>query len=87
MKTALQVMLDLNKVCEFMSIENKGEKASNSEIRRWLDQSAILVNFMPISAKDPWPPIIKSIVMFPKSPKKRCTLYHDDTVTLIQVKE
>ncbi len=87
MKTALQVMMEINKVCQFSSNEKKGEKASNSELRRWLDQSSVEVNFAPIKASDPWPPVIKSIVLFPKSAKKRCTLYWDDTVTLIQTKE
>ena len=32
-KTALQVIMDLNKVCHFSSNEKKGEKASNSELR------------------------------------------------------
>jgi hypothetical protein len=86
-KTALQVMMDLNKVCHFSSNEKKGEKASNSELRRWLDQSSVEVNYQPIKANDPWPPVIKSIVLFPKSPKKRATLWYDDSVTLIQIKE
>ena len=86
-KTALQVMMDLNKVCHFSSNEKKGEKASNSELRRWLDQSSVEVNYRPIKASDPWPPVIKSIVLFPKSPKKRATLWYDDSVALIQIVE
>jgi hypothetical protein len=87
MKTALQALMEINKVCHFSSNEKKGEKASNSELRRWLDQSSIEVNFTPIKANDPWPPVIKSIVMFPKSAKKRCTLWWEDNVTLIQMKD
>ena len=85
MKTALQVILDLHSICKFMSIERK-EVATNGEIRRWFDQKAIEVNFEPIGFKDEWPPVIKSIVMFPKSKKRRCTLYFDESITLIQVK-
>lgn len=80
-------MLDLHSVCRFMSVENKGEVASNSEVRRWLTQSAIEVNFRPIHANDEWPMVLKSLVMFPKSQKRRATLYFDDSFTFIQMPE
>lgn len=87
MKTALQQMLDLHAICRFMSVENKGEVASNSEVRRWLTQSAIEVNFKAINAADEWPMVLKSLVMFPKSQKRRATLYFDDSFTLIKIPE
>ncbi len=85
--TALQALMHINQVCQFSSNEKKGEKASNSELRRWLDQNSVEVNFDAIKSKDEWPSVVKSIVLFPKSAKKRTTLFYDETVTLIQVKE
>lgn len=85
--TAFQAMMHINQRCQFMSIEQKGEKASNSEIKRWLNQGAIQVNFQPISATDPWPPAIRSLVMFPKSTKRRCTLIWNPEVHIIQVRD
>ena len=87
MKTALQVVLDLHSRCKFMSVEKKGEQASNSEIRRWLDQKSIEVNFQPITSKEEWPPVLKSLVMFPKSKVRRSTLFFDESVKLIQISE
>lgn len=84
---AFQVMLQINEVCQFSSIEKKGEKASNSEIRRWFNNKAIELNFAQVAATDPWPPVIKSLVLFPKSAKKRTTLIYDESITLIQVPE
>ncbi len=85
--TAFQAMVHINQHCQFMSIEQKGEKASNSEIKRWLNQGAIHVNSQVINAKDPWPPAIRSLVMFPKSLKRRCTLIWNPDVHIIQIDE
>jgi hypothetical protein len=85
--TAFQALLHINQHCQFMSIEVKSEKASNSEIKRWLNQGAIHVNSQAISATDPWPPMIRSLVMFPKSPKRRCTLIWNPDVHLVQIKD
>lgn len=85
--TALQALMHINQVCQFMSNEKKGEKASNSELRRWLDQNSVEVNFEPIKSKDPWPTVIKSLVLFPKSRTKRCTLIWNPDITLIQIPE
>ena len=71
-KTALQVLMEINKVCQFSSNENKGAKATNSELRRWLDQSSVEVNFQPIKANEEWPCVIKSIVLFPSFMCKHC---------------
>lgn len=85
--TAFQALLHINQNCQFMSIEVKSEKASNSEIKRWLNQGAIHVNSQAINAQDPWPPAIRSLVMFPKSPKRRCTLIWNPDVHLVQIVE
>ena len=87
METAFQALLRYNEVCQFMSVEKKAEKASNSEIRRWFANKAIEVNFESIAANDPWPPVIKSLVMFPKSKVRRCTLVWEQDTTLIQINE
>jgi len=88
--TALQWLINMHKVCRFMSIENTKDKlapATNGELRRWITQGALEVNFEKIAINDPWPPVIKSVVLFPKSQKRRCTLFFDNDITLIQVKE
>jgi hypothetical protein len=83
-----QKLLEFHGLCTFQS--NEGAKhgpASNSEIRRWFKQSCIEVNFDIVQADEPWPPIVKSIVLFPKNKKKRTTLFFDDSFSLIQIKE
>lgn len=88
--TALQWMINMHKVCRFMSIENTKDKlapATNGELRRWIQQGALEVNFQKIDINDPWPPIIKSVVLFPKSKKRRCTLFFEEDVHLIQIDE
>jgi hypothetical protein len=86
--TALQWLINMHKFCRFMSIENTKDKtgpATNGELRRWIQQGALEVNFQKIDINDPWPPVIKSVVLFPKSKNKRCTLFWDDSVKLIQL--
>ena len=83
-----QKLLELHKLCTFQSTE--GEKygpASNSEIRRWFKASCVEINFRPVSAEEEYPEFVKSIVLFPKNKKKRCTLYYDDSLTLITIPE
>lgn len=84
-KTAFQAIQSFHSICQFSSIETKGEKASNSELKRWLNQGAIQVNGKPIGANDPWPYDIRSMIMFPKSPKRRCTLIWNPNVHIIEV--
>ena len=87
-KTAFQVIMDLHKACGgFHSVERAPAKASGSEVRRWFSNKAIEVNGMTYTADDPWPPYLKSIVMFPNSKKRRCTLFHDSSVSLITVQQ
>lgn len=79
--------MKLNEVCHFMSIEKPSIKASNSELRRWFTNKSVEINFQTLSAEDPIPPFIKSLVLFPKSKAKRTTLVYDDSFTLIQIEE
>ena len=80
-----QYLMNLNKVCQFMSVEKPAIKATNSELRRWFNNKSVEINFQPIGAEDPLPPFIKSLVLFPKSTKRRCTLVYDSEITLIQI--
>jgi hypothetical protein len=84
--TCFQKILELHKICCFQSIEGaRVGPASNSEIRRWFQQKCIEVNFQLVGHDDPWPPVIKSMVLFPKNKKKRCTLFWDPDITFIQI--
>jgi hypothetical protein len=72
--TGLQLLRILNDICcRFTSIERAPEKVSNSELKRWILNKAVLVNGNPISNTE----VIKrgdinSIVLFPK--KNRITI-------------
>ena len=83
----LQYLMNLHKMCQFMSIEKPAIKASNSELRRWFNNKSVEINFQTPGAEDPLPPFIKSLVLFPKSKTKRTTLVYDDSFTLIQIEE
>jgi hypothetical protein len=85
-ETVLDMLLGFHKVCHFTSIEGKtrimkeGERelqtmeASPSEIRRWLENHAVEINGTTAWKHDDEWPEIKSLVLFPKSAKRRCTL-------------
>lgn len=85
--TAFKAICLINEVCQFMSNEKKGEKVTNSELRRWFESGSIEVNYQPIKADDPWPPFIKSLILFPKSVNKRSTIIFNSDVTLISITE
>lgn len=88
MTTCFQQLVSLHAVCRFQTREgDKVGPASNSELRRWFANKCVEVNFELVGEKDPWPPVIKSIVLFPKNKKQRTTLFHDDSFTLIQLPE
>lgn len=56
------------------SNENAPNPPSNSELRRWLDQKAVIINGKTPSSKEmvQWP--ITQLVFFPKSEKRRTTV-------------
>jgi hypothetical protein len=84
----LQLITKLHEVCSFQSNEGKKVgRASNSELRRWFQAKCVEVNFEYPAWNDPVPEVLKSVVLFPKNKRKRVTLYHDSTFTLIQVPE
>lgn len=72
--TGLDYILSLNEVCQFHSTERPPEKASKSELRRLLDQSALRINGKVVKSKDKIEFPITSVVLFPKSDKKRITI-------------
>lgn len=84
--TCFQKLLELHKVCTFQTIEGaRVGPASNSEIRRWFQQKCVEVNFQAVNHDEPWPPFIKSLVLFPKNKKKRCTIFWDPDITFIHI--
>ncbi len=88
MMNCYQQLIKLHSVCNFQSTEgSKVGPASNSELRRWFKAGCIEVNFNVVQADEDWPAYVKSIVLFPKNQKKRCTLFYDSTTVLIQLKE
>lgn len=65
--TAWTFIIDLNKVCFFMSRERRG-RASNSELKRWLENKAVRVNGESIHWNDEMVFPVVSFVLFPKNP-------------------
>lgn len=71
--TGLELLKGLHEVCQFQSKEGaKIGKASNSELRRWLQQGAVEVNGHKLGWDEVIDFPIMSLVMFPK--KHRTTL-------------
>lgn len=71
--TLFDFIKELDKLCNFQSIERDG-KASNSEIKRWIQNGAIVVNGN--KPRDPFIEIefpITSMILFPKG--RRTTLW------------
>lgn len=84
--TCLSLLAELHKVCQFQSIEGKKVgRASTSELRRWFASGCVELNYERVAWNDPLPPVIKSLVLFPNNARKRCTLFHNPDVTLVQV--
>lgn len=71
--SVLQFMVRLNTMSVFWNSE-ENKPASNSVLRRWIEQGAIVFNGEKMQPHDPLDFPIFSLVMFPKSNKKRCTL-------------
>ena len=75
MKHMLDFLIHLSNACGiFMSLERSG-KASNSELRRWFERKSVEVNGSPARWDDPIPEEWISLVLHPKSKKRRCTLW------------
>lgn len=71
--TAWGFLIDLHKVCKFQTREGaKVGPASNSELKRWLQNKAMIVNGEPVQWNELMDFPIISVVLFPKKP---ITLY------------
>lgn len=71
--TAWDFMKDLHTICHFMSKEGKGGEASNSELKRWLQNQAVELNSRRIKWDEDVDFPVESLVLFPK--KCRTTIY------------
>ncbi len=72
-QTVLQYLLNLRPALP-MSREKPCSSASNGEVRRWIADGPILLNGERWTHDEPMPPLVWSLVFFPKSPKNRTTL-------------
>jgi hypothetical protein len=72
--TGLDLILSLHEVCQFRSQERGPGPASKSELRRIVDQNGFHVNGKAVNTKTELEFPITSVVLFPKSKTKRCTL-------------
>lgn len=64
--TALQFVLSMGSAIP-MSVENPCKQATNSEIRRWLDQQSVVINGKKPKSKDTIDLPVTSLIFFPKS--------------------
>jgi len=71
--TALQYLISLRPALP-MSAENPCTHASNSEIRRWMQQGAVLCNGERLEPNEPIDFPVFSLVFFPKSANRRTTI-------------
>jgi hypothetical protein len=74
MITAIQYLRSLNEVCQFHTNGQGYKKASNSELGRWLKDKSVRINGLALGPMDPIPLPITSVVLFPKSPQRKCTI-------------
>ena len=66
--TGLSFLLSLHEVCIFQTREGKKTgKASNSELRRWLQNKAVLVNGEALDWNEEMDFPVFSMVLFPKA--------------------
>lgn len=72
--TGFEYALSLHEVCKFQSQEKKIGLMSNTELRRKLDEGAWRINGRVVRSKDEIEFPITSVVIFPKSEKKRITI-------------
>lgn len=69
-KTGWQYLISLNDVCKFTSREKSG-LASNSELKRWCQNSVLRINNIIIKWDEqiPYPDEIESVTLFTKDKK------------------
>jgi len=63
-----QFLLSLHEVCHFQTREGKKVgRASNSELKRWIQNNVLLINGESVKWDEPMDFPIFSVVLFPKS--------------------
>ncbi len=68
-KTFWQFLRELHEVCHFQTREGKKVgRASSSELKRWIQNRAVVVNGEPVAWDEPVDFPIFSFVLFPKNP-------------------
>lgn len=72
--TGLEFLISLRPAIP-MSVEHPCTETSNSELRRWMRDNAVGCNGKPLKATDEVLFPVTSLVLFPKSAKRRCTLF------------
>jgi len=75
-ETVLDFLISLRPMLPYSS-EHPGKPASNSEVRRWCNSGGmILLNGEPVTKADqPIQYPVTQLVFFPKSQKRRTTIY------------
>ena len=67
--TSIQFLTNLHQVCSFQTREGKKVgKASTSELRRWIQNKALLINGEPVEINEEIDFPVFSVVLFPKNP-------------------
>lgn len=74
--TALQYLIAVHAFGAggFWSIESPKKPASNSELRRWITQQSLHINGEPVTVDEVLDYPLHTVVLFPKSQRRRCTL-------------
>lgn len=71
---ALEFILSMRPAVPF-SIEKHCQEATNSEIRRWFKNKAIMINGHTLDWDDDVSFPVTNLVFFPKSSKRKTTLF------------
>lgn len=67
--TAWGFLRNLHEVCSFQTREGKKTgKASSSELKRWIQNKALLINGEPVTPDEVLDFPMFSVVLFPKNP-------------------
>lgn len=67
--TAWEFLRNLHSVCKFQTREGKKVgTASSSELKRWIDNGALIINGEKVSSKEEMDFPMTSVVLFPKRP-------------------
>ena len=71
--TVLQYLIQLRPALP-MSVEKPCTPVSNSELRRWIKDGSVIINGERWQPDEEAPVWVFSLVFFPKSPTRRCTV-------------